>query len=206
MPLGGKKSKSKDNNIEVLSPKQNGNAGVESDQASAKANKSTIKGMWKKAFKSLKSRDKDKEREKEKDRDRDRESREREKEREKDLYKDDRSSEKSEDSGRYSRQTSRQSSLKRVLMRKDSKEAASDSEQQPPSEPPDPVFNTLKMAASIRKPGLVSGGQSVSVSSEEAEHFEPIQEEEMLSSAPSVSASASRESRHHRHRGKHPHD
>ena len=44
--------------IELLSPKQNGNTSVEAD--SGKHNKATIKGMWKKAFKSLKSKDREK--------------------------------------------------------------------------------------------------------------------------------------------------
>lgn len=45
--------------IELLSPKQNGN-GIESDRESTSSkNKQSIKGMWKKAFKSLKTKDKD---------------------------------------------------------------------------------------------------------------------------------------------------
>jgi hypothetical protein len=44
--------------IELLSPKQNGT--VDTDRESQKAQKATIKGMWRKAFRSLKQSKSDK--------------------------------------------------------------------------------------------------------------------------------------------------
>ena len=85
--------------IELLSPKQNGNAVDDRDGATKQHSKQTIKSMWKKAFKSLKSKDKDKDRDKDRDREWDRE---REKDREREREKDDRS-EKFETSSRYSK-------------------------------------------------------------------------------------------------------
>ncbi|KAI0228410.1 hypothetical protein LSAT2_021119 [Lamellibrachia satsuma] len=133
--------------IELLSPQQNGTAvDLEGSTSGGSAQRASIKGMWKKAFRSLKSHSKDKDDKSVENKTEDRKHVQRTTSLKLGLMKRKDSKEQApHDSPKVSAQK------KGLLKRKDSKDPPSDEMADNEISNVDPVFATLKVAGAMRK-------------------------------------------------------